>query len=51
MKPREKARPLRTVQEILRALRFSSAEQQSLFFKTRKEKFLWEQSLIQSLIR
>ncbi len=42
----EPAHPVRTVEEMIRALRFGSAKQQHLFCKDRKEKFLWEESLL-----
>jgi hypothetical protein len=38
-------RPIRTVQQMVAAVRMSAAKQQNLFYSTKEEAFLWEQSL------
>jgi hypothetical protein len=42
-----KARPVRTVRQMVQAIRLSGAKQNNLFFKSKKEKFLWEQDQMQ----
>jgi hypothetical protein len=41
-------RPRRTVAQMVATLRLSCAKQQGLFFRNRKERFRWEQSLFSS---
>jgi hypothetical protein len=39
-------RPVRSLQQMVTAVRMSAAKQQNLFFTNKKEAFLWEESLL-----
>lgn len=40
------SQPPRSVQQWMRGLRFGAATQSNFFYKDRKEKFRWEQTLL-----